>query len=148
MRPDRIVVGEVRGGEALDMLQAMNTVPRWALPRHTQTHLEISCHVLRPWYLYWNGPSCQGNQIRLGTAIDLIVYQARFKDGSRKITAITEVAGMEGDIITLQDMFVFEEQGIGEDGKVIGTFKATGVIPKCLSRLNTSGAHIPRDLFV
>ncbi len=149
MRPDRIVVGEVRGGEALDMLQAMNTGHDGSLTTaHANSPRDILSRLETMVLMAGMDLPVKAIRDQIASAIDLIVYQARFKDGSRKITAIMEVAGMEGDIITLQDMFVFEEQGIGEDGKVMGTFKATGVIPKCLSRLNTSGVHIPRDLFV
>ncbi len=95
----------------------------------------------------WDGSSGKGNKDQIASAIDLIVYQVCFKDGTRKITGITEVAGMEGDIITLQDIFGFAGQGIGEDGRITGSFNATGVIPKCISRLTTGGIHLPRDLF-
>ncbi len=149
MRPDRIIVGEVRGGEALDMLQAMNTGHDGSLTTaHANSPRDILSRLETMVLMAGMDLPVKAIRDQVASAIDLIVYQARFKDGSRKITAITEVAGMEGDIITLQDAFVFEEQGIGEDGKVMGAFKATGVIPKCLSRLNTSGVHVPRDLFV
>jgi len=148
MRPDRIVVGEVRGAEALDMLQAMNTGHDGSLttghansPRDLLSRLETMVLMA--------GVELPVKAIRnqIVSAIDLIIYQARFKDGSRKITHITEVVGMEGDVITLQDIFTFEQEGVSEDGKVLGTFKATGVLPNCLPTLEAKGIHLPRAIF-
>lgn len=148
MRPDRIVVGEVRGGEALDMLQAMNTGHDGSLttghansPRDLLSRLETMVLMA--------GVDLPVRAIReqIVSAIDLIVYQARFKDGTRKITNITEVVGMEGDVITLQDIFVFEQHGVSEDGKVMGTFRATGVLPRCLPQLEAKGIHLPPGIF-
>lgn len=148
MRPDRIVVGEVRGGEALDMLQAMNTGHDGSLttghansPRDLLSRLETMVLMA--------GVDLPVRAIReqIVSAIDLIVYQARFKDGTRKITNITEVVGMEGDVITLQDIFVFEQHGVSEDGKVMGTFRATGVLPRCLPELEAKGIHLPPGIF-
>lgn len=148
MRPDRIVVGEVRGGEALDMLQAMNTGHDGSLttghansPRDLLSRLETMVLMA--------GVELPVRAIReqIVGGIDLIVHQSRLKDGSRKITKITEVVGMEGDVITLQDIFVFEEQGVGEGGKVMGSFKATGVIPKLLPALEARGIVVPMSIF-
>ncbi|HHY11426.1 MAG TPA: CpaF family protein [Firmicutes bacterium] len=148
MRPDRIVVGEVRGGEALDMLQAMNTGHDGSLTTaHANSPRDILSRLETMVLMAGMDLPVKAIRDQIASAIDLIVYQARFKDGSRKITAITEVAGMEGDVITLQDIFLFDEQGIGEGGKVTGAFRATGVIPRCLPRLNTAGIHVPRDTF-
>lgn len=148
MRPDRIVVGEVRGGEALDMLQAMNTGHDGSLTTaHANSPRDILSRLETMVLMAGMDLPVKAIRDQIASAIDLIVYQARFKDGSRKITAITEVAGMEGDIITLQDLFIFDEQGTGERGKVAGSFRATGVIPRCLARLNTAGIHVPRDIF-
>lgn len=148
MRPDRIVVGEVRGGEALDMLQAMNTGHDGCLttghansPRDLLSRLETMVLMA--------GMELPVRAIReqIHSAINLIIHQNRFRDGSRKITRITEVVGMEGDVITLQDIFLFDRQGLGGDGKVIGTFKATGVLPKFLPVLESRGVHIPLSIF-
>ncbi len=148
MRPDRIIVGEVRGGEALDMLQAMNTGHDGSLttghansPRDLLSRLETMVLMA--------GMELPVKAIRdqIVSAIDLIVYQSRFKDGSRKITKITEVVGMEGDVITLQDVFTYEQQGVSEDGKVLGSFRSTGVLPKCLQSLESKGVRLPASIF-
>ncbi|HWR31068.1 MAG TPA: CpaF family protein [Negativicutes bacterium] len=148
MRPDRIVVGEVRGGEALDMLQAMNTGHDGSLttghansPRDMLARLETMVLMA--------GMELPVRAIReqISSAVDLIVQQSRLRDGSRKITYLTEVQGMEGDIITLQDIFVFEQNGCDENGKVIGRFKPTGIRPKFLDKLTTSGINLPNEIF-
>jgi pilus assembly protein CpaF len=148
MRPDRIVVGEVRGEEALDMLQAMNTghdgsmttvhanAPRDALSR-IETMIAMGATHLAE----------RAMRQQIASAIQLVVQQTRLSDGSRKITSISEVTGMEGDVITMQEIFVFEKMGITQDGKVIGRFRATGVRPKCCERLKASGIHLPADMF-
>jgi pilus assembly protein CpaF len=148
MRPDRIVVGEVRGEEALDMLQAMNTghdgslttvhanTPRDALSR-IETMIAMGATHL---------PERAMRQ-QISSAIQLVVQQTRLSDGSRKITSVSEITGMEGDVITMQEIFVFEKMGITQDGKVIGRFRATGVRPKCCERLKASGIHLPADMF-
>ncbi len=148
MRPDRIVVGEVRGEEALDMLQAMNTghdgslttvhanTPRDALSR-IETMIAMGATHL---------PERAMRQ-QISSAIQLVVQQTRLSDGSRKITSISEITGMEGDVITMQEIFTFEKMGITQDGKVIGRFRATGVRPRCCERLKVSGIHLPADMF-
>lgn len=147
MRPDRIIVGEVRGGEALDMLQAMNTghdggmttlhcnSPRDALAR-------VETMVLMA------GADLPHRAIReqMASAIHLIIHQDRMRDGSRKVTQVTEVQGMEGDIIVLQDIFVFEQLGY-EGGKIIGQLRPTGVRPKFMELIETSGIHLPPNIF-
>ncbi|MBU0491180.1 MAG: CpaF family protein [Chloroflexi bacterium] len=148
MRPERIVVGEVRDGAALDMLQAMNTghdgslttlhanTPRDALSRlETMTlmaGIDFPIKVIRE---------------QVASAIDLIVQQTRLRDGSRKIVQITEVQGMEGDIIVLQDVFRFIEKGVNEDGKVIGELQPTGTRPKFTTRLQAAGFDLPPEIF-
>lgn len=148
MRPDRIVVGEVRGGEALDMLQAMNTGHDGSLttahansPRDLLSRLETMVLMA--------GMDLPVRAIReqIASAIDLIVHQSRLRDGTRKITAITEVVGMEGDIITLQDIFVFEQRSVDERGRVIGRFRATGIRPKCADKFEAAGIHLPSDIY-
>src|SRR3970040_1498796 len=147
MRPDRIVVGEVRGEEALDMLQAMNTghdgslttvhahTPRDALSR-IQTMIAMGATNL---------PERAMRQ-QIASAIQLVVQQTRLSDGSRKVTSVSEVTGMEGDVITMQEIFLFEKMGVTQDGKVIGRFRATGVRPKCCGRLKTCGVPLPGGL--
>jgi len=148
MRPDRMVVGEVRGGEALDMLQAMNTGHDGSLttghsnaPRDMISRLETMVLMA--------GMELPVRAIReqIASAVDLIVHQSRLQDGSRKITQITEVLGMEGEVITLQDLFVFEQMGLDERGRVKGCHHATGLIPKCRERLAARGISLPVEYF-
>jgi len=148
MRPDRMVVGEVRGGEALDMLQAMNTGHDGSLttghsnsPRDMISRLETMVLMA--------GMELPVKAIReqIASAIDLIVHQSRLQDGSRKITQITEVLGMEGEIITLQDIFIFEQFGLDERGRVKGSHRATGLIPRCRERLAARGIGLPVEYF-
>ncbi|GGM30583.1 type II secretion system protein E [Paraliobacillus quinghaiensis] len=148
MRPDRVVIGEVRGAEALDMLQAMNTGHDGSLatghsnsPRDMISRLETMVLMA--------GVDLPVKAIReqIAGAIDVIIQQSRLKDGSRKITKITEVQGLEGDIIVLQDIFSFEQKGLDENGKVIGKLVPTGVRPKFYERLESSGITIPTNVF-
>jgi pilus assembly protein CpaF len=148
MRPDRIVVGEVRGGEALDMLQAMNTGHEGSMttghsnsPRDMLSRLETMVMM--------SGMELPVRAIReqISSAIDVIIQEARLRDGSRKITNLTEVQGMEGDIITLQDIFVFEQTGRDEHGKVLGRFKPTGIRPKFMEKLLAGGIKLSTDIF-
>jgi pilus assembly protein CpaF len=148
MRPDRIVVGEVRGEEALDMLQAMNTGHDGSLttvhantPRDALTRVETMIAMGAT-----NLPERAMRQ-QISSAIQFVVQQTRLSDGSRKVTSISEITGMEGDVITMQEIFVFEKMGITQDGKVVGRFRATGVRPKCCERLKASGIHLPADMF-
>jgi pilus assembly protein CpaF len=148
MRPDRIVVGEVRGEEALDMLQAMNTGHDGSLttihantPRDALTRIETMIAMGAT-----NLPDKAMRQ-QISSAIQFVVQQTRLSDGSRKITSISEITGMEGDVITMQEIFLFEKMGVTQDGKVVGRFRATGVRPKCCERLKTSGIHLPADMF-
>lgn len=147
MRPDRIVVGECRGGEALDMLQAMNTGHDGSLttahantPRDTLSRLETMCLM--------SGMDLPIRAIReqVAAAIDLIVQQSRMRDGSRKIMNITEIQGMEGDVIVMSDIFVFEQQGM-ENGKIIGRLKPTGIRPKFYERIESAGITLPPNIF-
>ena len=149
MRPDRIIVGEVRGGEALDMLQAMNTGHDGSLttvhansPRDALSRLETMVLMA--------GMDLPVRAIReqVSRAIHLIVHQARLRDGSRRITHITEIEGMEGDVITLQDLFVFDfAAGIGTDGRYLGRLKSTGIRPAFLPFLKNNGVTVPDDVF-
>ena len=148
MRPDRIVVGEVRGEEALDMLQAMNTGHDGSLttvhansPRDALSRIEtmVSMGTIHL-------PERAMRQ-QIASAIQVVVQQSRMSDGTRKVTSVSEITGMEGDVITMQEIYLFEKLGVTQDGKVIGRFKATGVRPKVCERLKTSGVHLPPDMF-
>jgi len=148
MRPDRIVVGEVRGGEALDMLQAMNTGHDGSLttlhantPRDALSRLETMVMM--------SGMDLPIRAIReqAASAVDLIVQQARLRDGSRKVIYITEVQGMEGDTIVLQDIFRWRDYGNDEHGKVKGALLPTGLVPKFITRLEEHGQKVDRMLF-
>ncbi len=147
MRPDRIVVGECRGGETLDMLQAMNTGHDGSLttahantPRDMLSRLETMCLMA--------GMDLPAKAIReqIASAVDMIVQQSRLRDGSRKVTYCTEVQGMEGDVVVLSDIFVFEQLGI-ENGKIIGRLKPTGVRPKFYERIENAGITLPATIF-
>lgn len=148
MRPDRIIVGEVRGGEALDMLQAMNTGHDGSLstahtnsPRDTLSRLETMTMMA--------GSDLPSRAIReqIASAVHVIIHQNRLRDGSRKITHITEVQGMEGEVIVLQDLFLFDQKGIDAKGKVIGKHRATSLRPKLLDRLFQQGVELPPGIF-
>ena len=149
MRPDRIVVGEVRGGEALDMMQAMNTGHDGSIstihcnsPRDALARLETMALM--------SGMDLGVRAIReqVSSALDVIVHQSRMKDGSRRITHVTEIVGMEGDIITLQDLFLFDySAGIDEDGKFLGSLKSTGLRPRFLDKLQEQGITVSPEVF-
>src|SRR5438094_1797166 len=148
MRPDRIVIGEVRGEEALDMLQAMNTGHDGSLttihansPRDAISRMETMALMAN-----LNLPE-KAVRRQISSAIQLVVQQTRLSDGTRKVTGVSEITGMEGDVITMQEIFLFEKMGVTQDGKVIGRFRATGVRPKCCERLKASGIHLPADMF-
>ncbi|OFW17214.1 MAG: pilus assembly protein CpaF [Acidobacteria bacterium RIFCSPLOWO2_12_FULL_67_14] len=148
MRPDRIVVGEVRGEEALDMLQAMNTGHDGSL---TTIHANSSRDALYRLdtmvaMANLNIPERAIRQ-QVASALDLVVQIARQADGTRRVVAITEITGMERDVIAMQDIFLFEKTGIGEDGRVRGRFKATGIRPKCAEQLAASGHQLPVSMF-
>jgi pilus assembly protein CpaF len=148
MRPDRIVVGEVRGGEALDMLQAMNTGHEGSLttvhansPRDAISRLETLSLI--------SGLDLPLKVIReqIASAVDVVVQQTRLRDGSRKVTSITEVLGMEGDTVVMSEIFKFEETGIGEGGKVIGELKPTGIRPMFGAKLEAAGYKLGPEVF-
>jgi pilus assembly protein CpaF len=148
MRPDRIVVGEVRSEEALDMLQAMNTGHDGSLTTvHANTPRDALSRIETMIAMGATNLPERAMRQQIASAIQLVVQQTRLSDGSRKITSISEITGMEGDIITMQEIFVFEKMGVTGEGKVIGRFRATGVRPKCCERLKASGIHLPGDMF-
>jgi pilus assembly protein CpaF len=148
MRPDRIIVGEVRAEEALDMLQAMNTGHDGSLttihantPRDGLGRLEVMVGMANA------NMGVRSIRQQVASAVNLFVQVARFSDGSRRVTHITEVVGMEQDIITLQDIFLFEKTGIVESGRVLGRFRATGIRPRFCERLKACGIVLPPQLF-
>ncbi len=148
MRPDRIIVGEVRGAEAIDMLQAMNTGHDGSLttlhansPRDALSRLETQVSMAN-----LNLPEKAMRQ-QIASALNVVIQIARLADGRRRIVTVSEVVGMEGDVITMQEIFVFERQGIGEGGEVVGQFKATGIRPRFTERLRMAGIELPTALF-
>ncbi|PKM76267.1 MAG: type II secretion system protein E [Firmicutes bacterium HGW-Firmicutes-15] len=148
MRPDRLVVGEVRGGEALDMLQAMNTGHDGSLTTgHSNSPRDMISRLETMVLMAGIDLPIRAIREQICSAIDIIVQQSRLQDGTRKITHITEVLGMEGDIITLQNVFIFDKTGINEQGKVQGKHRATGLNPKCMEQLASMGISLPGDFF-
>jgi pilus assembly protein CpaF len=147
MRPDRIIVGEVRAGEALDMLQAMNTGHDGSLTTaHANSPREVLSRVETMVLMAGMDLPVRAIREQMSKALNLIVHQERLQDGSRKITHITEVQGMEGDTIVLEDLFRFEQSGV-EGGKVQGQFKSTGARPKCYEQFERAGVHLPLSVF-
>ena len=148
MRPDRIIVGEVRGEEALDMLQAMNTGHDGSLttihsnsPRDALYRLDTMVAMAN-----LNIPEKAIRQ-QVASAVDLVIQVSRLTDGTRRVTAISELTGMEQGVITMQDIFVFQQDGINSSGQVVGRFRSTGIRPKCAERLATAGVPLPMDMF-
>ncbi|MCR4441600.1 MAG: CpaF family protein [Peptococcaceae bacterium] len=149
MRPDRIVIGEVRSGEALDMLQAMNTGHNGSLTTgHANSPRDMLARLETMVLMAGMDLPVRAIREQMASAIDLIVHQARLRDGSRKITSITEVLGMEGEVITLQDIYRFESEGSDDRGRLKGRFRATGVRPRCADKLLLAGVVLPDDLFI
>lgn len=148
MRPDRIVVGEVRSGEALDMLQAMNTGHDGSLTTaHANSPRDLLARLETMVLMAGMELPVRAIREQIASALDLIVHQSRLRDGSRKITYLTEVQGMEGDVIVLQDIFVYEQQGVDDQGRIIGRFRATGIRPKFIDRLEAAGIKLPAEIF-
>src|SRR5713101_3109742 len=148
MRPDRIIVGEVRGEEALDMLQAMNTGHDGSLttihansPRDAIARMETMALMAN-----LNLPE-KAVRRQIASAVTIVIQVARFSDGSRRVTHLTEITGMEDDVVSMQDVFVFEKQGVSPDGRVLGTLTATGIRPKFADKLAASGISLPANLF-
>ena len=149
MRPDRIVVGECRDGAALDMLSAMNTGHDGSLttvhannPREAVARLETLCMMA--------GLELPAKAIReqIAGAVDMIIQIGRLSDGTRKVKSITEIVGMQGDVVTLQEVFRFKEEGFTKAGQIVGQFQASGIIPSCIEKFERKGIKIPRDLFM
>nr|WP_240731900.1 ATPase, T2SS/T4P/T4SS family [Geobacter sp. FeAm09] len=148
MRPDRIILGEVRSSEALDMLQAMNTGHDGSIstihansPRDALSRLGTMVMMA--------GMDLPDRAIReqISSAINLLIQLVRFPDGSRKIIKIAEITGMEGNTVVMQDIFVFDQQGVDANGKIVGTFKATGIRPHFMQRFRISGISLPNEIF-
>ncbi len=147
MRPERIIVGECRGGETLDMLQAMNTGHDGSMttahansPRDAISRVETMCLMA--------GMDLPVRAIReqISSAVDVICQQERMRDGTRKVTSVTEVSGMEGDVITMTDIFVFEQSGV-ENGQIVGRLRPTGLRPKFMDKIEAAGIHLPPSIF-
>jgi pilus assembly protein CpaF len=148
MRPDRIIIGEVRGEEALDMLQAMNTGHEGSLttvhansPRDAISRLEVMVSLANA------NMHLTAIRQQIAAAVHLIVQCSRLSDGTRRVTSVTEVTGIETGVVTLQDIFVFEKRGVSPEGKVLGRFAATGILPKCNEKLIAAGIRLPVELF-
>ena len=148
MRPNRIIVGEVRGEEALDMLQAMNTGHDGSLttihansPRDAVARMETMALMAN-----LNLPE-KAIRKQIASAVTLVLQVSRFNDGTRRLTHITEITGMEDEVVSMQDVFVFDKQGVAPDGRVLGTFTATGIRPKFADKLTASGINLPNNFF-
>ena len=148
MRPDRIIVGEVRGEEALDMLQAMNTGHDGSLttvhantPRDAISRLEVMVSLANA------NMHVTAIRQQIAAAVHILLQVSRMADGTRRVTNVTEVTGIETDVITLQDIFVFEKRGVSAEGRVLGRFAATGILPKFNEKLIAAGIHLPTEIF-
>ncbi len=148
MRPDRIIVGECRGEEALDMLQAMNTGHDGSMTTvHANTPRDVIARLEVMVTMATSNLNLVSIRHQISSAIDLIVHVARLSDGSRRAMCLTEVGHMEGDVVTLQDLFVFEKRGISPEGRVQGRFAATGIRPKFYEKMLAAGIRLPAELF-
>lgn len=148
MRPDRIVVGEVRGGEALDMLQAMNTGHDGSLTTgHSNSPRDMLARLETMVMMAGMDLPLKAIRQQISSALDLIVHVSRLRDGSRAVTHITEMLGMEGDVIQLQDIFLFDQTSVDSNGKVMGNHHPTGITPKCYERIMTEGVRLDKTIF-
>jgi pilus assembly protein CpaF len=148
MRPDRIIIGEVRGGEALDMLQAMNTGHDGSLSTIHSNSTRDAMARLETMVLM-AGMDLPQKAIReqIASAINIVVQLVRFADGTRKIVKLTEINGLEGDTIVMQDIFVFDQKGVDSDGNIVGTYRPTGVRPRFAERFKVYGFDLPAGIF-
>jgi pilus assembly protein CpaF len=148
MRPDRIVIGEVRGGEAIDMLQAMNTGHDGSLTTvHANTPRDAVARLETMIQMTGMRLSDRAMRQQIASALNLVVQVARLSDGSRRVTSISEITGMEGETITMQEIFLFERSGVDQQGQVIGRFRPTGIRPRFAERLKACGLQLPRVFF-
>ncbi|HEX8097033.1 MAG TPA: CpaF family protein, partial [Pyrinomonadaceae bacterium] len=148
MRPDRIVIGEVRGGEAIDMLQAMNTGHDGSLTTvHANTPRDALARLETMIQMTGMRLSDRAMRQQIASAINIVLQAARLSDGTRRITSISEITGMEGDTITMQEIFMYERTGVDREGKVLGRFRGTGIRPRFAERLKACGLQMPRIFF-
>jgi pilus assembly protein CpaF len=148
MRPDRILVGEVRGPEAFDMLQAMNTGHEGSLGTvHANTPRDALARIENMVMMAGFELPVKAIREQMQSAIHVVIQIARFPDGTRKVTTVAEVAGMEGQVVTMQDLFRFEQTGVDSDGRVLGELRTTGIRPRFTEKFQVSGIHLPMDLF-
>jgi pilus assembly protein CpaF len=148
MRPDRIVIGEVRGAEAIDMLQAMNTGHDGSLTTvHANTPRDALARLETMIQMTGMRLSDRAMRQQIASAINLVIQVARLTDGTRRITSISEITGMEGETITMQEVFIFDRRGVDKDGRVLGKFRPTGVRPRFAERLKIYGMQLPRSFF-
>jgi len=148
MRPDRIIVGEVRGGEALDMLQAMNTGHDGSISTiHANTPRDAFSRIETMVLMAGFDLPSKAIREQISSALNVVIQLARMSDGSRKVVTVSEVTGMEGDVIVMQDIFLFEKRGLDRDGKVVGEYRATGVRPKFLDAVHAAGIHLGANVF-
>jgi len=149
MRPDRIMVGEVRGAEAFDMLQAMNTGHDGSMTTiHANTARDAVSRLEQMVTMIGNDFPMQAVRYQIAAGLQLVLQLNRLSDGSRRVMSISEIVGLEGDTIMMQDIFVFKKTGIDEEGKVLGRMMATGVRPQCFEALLNSGVPLAADAFV
>jgi pilus assembly protein CpaF len=148
MRPDRIILGEVRGAEALDMLQAMNTGHDGSLSTIHSNSTRDALSRLETMVLM-AGMDLPSKAIRdqIASAIHIVIQLVRFPDGTRKVLKLSEITGMEGDTVVMQDIFIYRQQGIDKDGNMVGRFEATGIRPKFSERFRISGIDLPKGIF-
>jgi pilus assembly protein CpaF len=148
MRPDRIVVGEVRGGEALDMLQAMNTGHDGSITTaHSNSPRDTISRLTTMTLMAGTDLPARAILEQIASALNLIVHQSRFRDGTRKITHVSEVQGMEGNVVVLQDVYRYDQTGTGPDGRVVGRHVPTGLRPRAMERMKAEGIDLPADIF-
>ena len=149
MRPDRIIVGEVRGPEAFDMMQAMNTGHEGSLGTvHANTPRDALARIENMILMAGLDLPMRAIREQIASAIHIIMQIARLSDGTRRVTHVAEITGMEGDIVTMQDLFRFEQKGIDNDGRVTGEFRPTGIRPRFADKFDVAGIHLPSDLFM
>jgi pilus assembly protein CpaF len=148
MRPDRIIVGEVRGPEAFDMMQAMNTGHEGSLTTvHSNSPRDALMRVENMILMAGFDLPVRAIREQMASALHIIFHLARFVDGSRKVVTVSEISGMEGQIVTMQDLFRFRRQGVDADGRMLGQMVPTGIQPRFLERLTEMGVSFPSDLF-
>ena len=148
MRPDRIIVGEVRGPEAFDMMQAMNTGHEGSLGTvHANTPRDALARIENMILMAGLDLPMRAIREQIASAIHLVVQIARMADGTRRVTKVSEISGMEGEVVTMQDLFSFEQTGVDSDGRVIGEFRPTGIRPSFATKFEIAGVHLPTDLF-